>query len=289
MKRATLILLAAIGMLLGTSKYASASDFSGNCNDFLTWSETDGNGNATVSDSSCSISSDASATGSITITADSVDAQSLTAGGLISISADSISTNDLTAGSTITVTSSSGDISAGDLTAESTVTVTSSSGDITAGALTTTDSGAYVWLTANSGTITLSDDINTSGGTVVLWASQDISAQNVYASGSGGHADVRIFANQDNSGSDTFQAGTAGASDGVGDIEIDNDYAGTIYLASGNSGGITYNADYYVYAYSGQSGGVLLDTRSGTGPITLAGGSMTTDGKALVMQVVFYS
>ena len=82
MKRATMLALMVLGAIsLFTTAPAFAADYNGNCAGAANWSQTDGQGNVTITDTSCVISGPVTASGHIWISATTIQAQALTANG----------------------------------------------------------------------------------------------------------------------------------------------------------------------------------------------------------------
>ncbi|HEY9720108.1 MAG TPA: hypothetical protein V6C69_21695, partial [Trichormus sp.] len=153
MKRLFMPVLAALALLIGltaTSSTAYASDYSGNCAGVSSW---DGSGNATITDSNCTISTDVTAAGFISITASgTVTTQALqsTAGDLTISAGGDISTGAITAGFHFGATSSGGSITI--------------SGAVAAG----NDGGVGNVLIQSSGNFQASSTVSTPGGGIEI-------------------------------------------------------------------------------------------------------------------------
>jgi hypothetical protein len=241
MKRATLILLAAVGMLLGTGKLARAADYSGDCAGVSSW---DGSGNADITDpGNCTISNDLSATGYINITASgTVNTQALTAAdGYIVV----------LGGGTVTV--------GGDITTNAWSVIVSSPSDISLQNVYTSGTGYHDVriLAHNAGSGSNQFVIGSAGaanGVGIIDASNDDGFDNIYisngASGGISYSGTGIL----DVSADGGQAGriTLDTEDGTGNIVLNGGTieadgsgypAGDINLVTSASGAIVVSSD----------------------------------------------
>lgn len=146
----------ALSCLLASPTFAA--DFTGNCTDAQDPSKFDGNGNADITDGTCTISS-LSATGYINISAS----------GIVSIGALSAGTSSVISGTSII---STGPI----ITNGGSLTLTSSSGSITTDALTSTYGGTTI--TSSGGAIATAD-ITSYGGPLVIDSSDKLTINGI--------------------------------------------------------------------------------------------------------------
>ena len=303
MKRATMLALMVLGAIsLFTTAPAFAADYNGNCAGAANWSQTDGQGNVTITDTSCVISGPVTASGHIWISATTIQAQALTAnGGPITLTGNGGTTTgalSATAGN-VWVDDSGGSVTLGSVNTASggsggEIQIYSGNGSVTTGALTTTSSPGQattgliqVWATT---TITVNGAVQ-SGYSVEIIA----------PSSSGGGVTTGTTANTITTTGAVSSAAQPIAINAAGQISIGGNVSsngGAIAIhanvsASASTSTATFSTSAATGANgvagtinasgSGSSNGIYL-TNGGTGGITLKNaGDLSSSGGGVVV------
>lgn len=276
MKRKIRYGLAGLGLafacLFGTAP-AFAANFTGNCADAQDPAQFDGNGNADITDSSCTISS-LSATGHINITASgAVSIGTLSAGTSSSITGQSINATGgiSTNGGSLTLVSSNGLITTTALTsAYGGISITSAG---SAGSITSTDvtSNGGPLTVISSNKVTFTGQVQTDFDYIDITAAQDIAVTKVYSGWKLKMVSTngKIVANAGSTTADALKATN------YGPMEVTAKKTLAITgVASSVNADITLMADGNITAKKISSGNSLIIT-SNTGLVTINGGSKT--------------